>query len=167
MPRRVSTRTRTEHPFFVVFPRSSSARDVHSSPAMMRFARLAPFPLVILGALLAHTTSGSAQTPSPPPPTKIPLDVGDANEPVLQGASIARSPGGARLYVADAPNKSLFVLDAKHLDEGEGSPHLVRVPLPGAPALVVAVGDRVLVTVRDPSMLVAVRAREEGGVVEE
>ena len=64
------------------------------------------------------------------------------------GATLARSPDGTRLYVADEDRKLLHVLALPLRDAPARS-----VTLPGAPAQVVVLADRVLVTVRQPSLL--------------
>jgi mono/diheme cytochrome c family protein len=100
-------------------------------------------------------------------PLAVPLDVDLVGDPILQGASIARSPGGARVYVADEPNESIYVAtEASTLTGSEALPTL-RVKLPGRPAQLVALGQHVLVTVRDPSMLISLRPDATSGLIEE
>jgi len=119
------------------------------------------------GALVAHVTAGVAAPTSPPPSVAVAIDVPSAaTDDVLQGASIVRSPGGARLYVADEPNKSIFVLSTVSVGAIDAIPS-ARIALSGAPAQVVAYGDHVLVTQRDPGALVVFRADAEKGLVEE
>lgn len=81
--------------------------------------------------------------------------VADAGEPVAdpgaavhEGSALARSPRGDRLYVVDEDHRALHVLE---LPLGEGPARTVA--LPGRPAQVVALSDRVLVTLREPSAL--------------
>ncbi len=64
--------------------------------------------------------------------------------PTREGSAIARSPAGDALYVADEDHGVVrrvsmpFSIDSK----------MLAVPMPGLPAQVLALGDRVLVTVR-------------------
>jgi len=76
-------------------------------------------------------SSGSAAVPPKPPLTR-------------RGAALALSADETTLIVADEDHEALFLLPA-----GRGDTHGAKVvPLPGPPAEVVALGDRVLVTVR-------------------
>lgn len=79
-----------------------------------------------------------------------------------QGSVLARAPSGDTLYVADEDHRALRVV-ALPLDPAAKAR---VVALPGAPAQVLAFDDRVLVTVRDPGMLVVLRVDAEAGAVE-
>ncbi len=114
--------------------------------------------------------------------------------PNRSGASLARSVDGKRLYVADEDHRVLRILEAPINAEAEGlpadpktpepkrdppaePPHVelppppakanqTEVTLPGAPANVLALDGRVLVTVRDPGLLLVMR-EVEGSLREE
>ncbi len=77
------------------------------------------------------------------------------------GSAIMRSPAGDRLYVA---HEDLGVLRSVELPLGPTSAS-TETKLPGLPAALVAVGDRVFVTVRNPGMLLAFHA-ENGSLTE-
>jgi hypothetical protein len=91
-----------------------------------------------------------------PPSAAVPL--------VREGAALALSRHEERLYVASEELSSIRVFAAP----GEATPHTVHaVPMPGAPAnLAVLADDRVLVTVRDPGLLLVLRPEGETGLVE-
>jgi mono/diheme cytochrome c family protein/DNA-binding beta-propeller fold protein YncE len=82
------------------------------------------------------SSANSSRVPAPLPPH------------TRSGAALALSPDETRLFIADEDQRALHV--AK-LPLGEAG--LVRVALPGAPAQVVVVGTRLLVTIREPSLL--------------
>ncbi len=110
----------------------------------------------------AADTAPEADAGAPPAPPLFP--------PPRQGSSVARSADGARLYVADEDHHALRVLrtsDAAALLDtlGPVPPARLRsreIPLPGRPAQIVVTADRVLVTVRDPGMLLSFRDPEAG-----
>jgi DNA-binding beta-propeller fold protein YncE len=78
------------------------------------------------------------------PPVVIPLPPA-----TLVGASIARSPDGKSLYVADELNSKLHRV-ALPLSETSA---FESIELPGPPAQVVVTDSRVLVTIRNPGLL--------------
>jgi DNA-binding beta-propeller fold protein YncE len=85
--------------------------------------------------------------------------------PVREGGVIARSLDGERLYVADEDRGVVRVLPAPGLGDAEVTDqHVVAVP--GRPAALVVLADRVLVTVRDPGLLVAFEPDEASGLRE-
>jgi mono/diheme cytochrome c family protein len=130
------------------------------------FATVGLAALVGSIALRSEGRRASASQPTKTVAVEIPLDVETTGDAILQGSSIARSPGGGRLYVADEPNESLYVTrESSTLN----APQLasLRVPLPGRPAQIVAFGQHVLVTIRQPGMLLSFRADATAGLVEE
>jgi hypothetical protein len=99
----------------------------------------------------APSASASAEAVATAAPSVSGLEVAPAAmlEPATRvGAALARSPDGKRLYVADEDRKLLHVLRLPLT----GAP-VASVSLPGAPAQVVVLADRVLVTIRHPSLL--------------
>jgi DNA-binding beta-propeller fold protein YncE/mono/diheme cytochrome c family protein len=80
--------------------------------------------------------------------------------PVRQGSTIARSPEDDLLYVADEDHKALRVLSLP-LD----AEHVTAIELPGAPAQVLPTSTSVLVTIRDPGLLLVMK-REGQTLVE-
>jgi DNA-binding beta-propeller fold protein YncE len=79
-----------------------------------------------------------------------------------QGSVLARSPAGDALYVADEDHRALRIVKLPFDPAAQAR----SVTLSGAPAQVLALDDRVLVTLRDPGMLIAFRRDAEAGLVE-
>lgn len=114
-----------------------------------------------VGLLLVVSCGGEGQTPIPQdgipaaPPTELeaeaePQAIDWTPTPERRGSTIARDPNEARLYVADEDHHRLRVVPFP-LGEGTTS----EVALPGPPAQVLALHDRVLVTLRDPGALLS------------
>jgi cytochrome c peroxidase len=82
--------------------------------------------------------------------------------PTRQGATIARSPTLPLLYVADEDHAALRRVP---LPVDVQTPP-TTVPLPGRPAQVLALADCVLVTIRDPGLLVVFAEDPSGLLVE-
>jgi len=80
--------------------------------------------------------------------------------PVREGRVIARSIAGDALFLADEDHG---VLRRIPLDSKEPA---IALKLPGAPAQVLVLGDRLLVTVRDPGLLLILRYGLTTGFVE-
>lgn len=78
------------------------------------------------------------------------------------GSALARTPAGDALILADEDHD---VVRAIPLPADVRAPRF-ELALPGHPAQVVALGDRVLVTVRDPGALVELRYDDGGGLYE-
>jgi cytochrome c peroxidase len=74
------------------------------------------------------------------------------------GSMLARSPADDALYLADEDHQALRRFDMP-LDVNRP---VVSVPMPGRPAQVLALGDRVLVTIRDPGLLLELRSTRSG-----
>jgi mono/diheme cytochrome c family protein len=79
-----------------------------------------------------------------------------------QGSAIAKSPKGDALFVADEDHKSLRRIPLP-LGPTEG---ITSTALPGAPAAVLPLGEAVLVTIRDPGLLVVLSPDAAGVFVE-
>lgn len=88
-----------------------------------------------------------------------------------EGQALVRSPSEAALYLADEDHSALrrialtpdlteapVIADPPSIHFGEASE--ARVELPGRPAQVFATGDRLLVTVRDPGLLLVFSSGE-------
>lgn len=101
------------------------------------------------------TASG---TPSGAPTTKAAETSPSAPATSRQGSTIARSPKGDALFIADEDHS---VLRRVPLPLSPSTP-AEEIKLPGAPAQVIALGDSVLVTIRQPGMLVIVKPGEGG-----
>ncbi len=113
---------------------------------------------------------------SPPTPRRPPEPPGAGRS----GSAVARGASDDFLYVADEDHATLRLLalpiapgaasDAGAArDAGDaGSPPLAHkaIPMPGRPANVLVQGDRVLVTIRDPSLLLVLRPDADVGLVE-
>lgn len=81
---------------------------------------------------------------------------------VFQGATIARAPNSSALYVA---HEDLEMVEVVPLPIGDDAP-VRAVKMPGPPAALLAMDGLVLVTVRDPGLLVALRPDDAAGMVE-
>ncbi len=127
--------------------------------------------LLGLGLLSAACTSPSvadsqsaAAPPVEAPPTAAPTLAAIA-APLLsvrEGSALVRAPAGDALYLADEDHALIRRIP---LPIDEGSPPRA-FPLPGRPAQVLGVGRRVLVTIRDPGLLLVLRDHD-GELVEE
>lgn len=101
--------------------------------------------------------SESVSPPIPDPPRSRQLDA------PLVGGVVARFPGTDIVVVADEDHSVLRVVaDASVVETPDA---FVEVELPGPPAQVVAWNDTVLVTVRDPGLLIQLRV-EAGRLME-
>lgn len=105
--------------------------------------------------MVVVSCGGDTQTPIPregipeAPPARVePVDW--TPTPDRRGSTIARDPNAARLYVADEDHHRLRVVP---LPLGRKAP--TEIALPGPPAQVLALHDRVLVTLRDPGALLS------------
>jgi cytochrome c peroxidase/DNA-binding beta-propeller fold protein YncE len=109
--------------------------------------------------------SGTTGTVSAPTATAAPSSLASATVgPALprEGQALARSARGDTLYVAQQDTSSLHLV-ALPLDPAR-APR--EVSLPGRPAQLVVHGERVLVTVRDPGLLLVMRPDAAAGLVE-
>jgi DNA-binding beta-propeller fold protein YncE len=105
----------------------------------------------------AAPNGGSAGTSAASP------DAGPLPAPPLvrEGSPVALSRDGARVYVACEELRALRVVPASGESAGRA------VPMPGAPANLVVLGDdRVLATIRDPGLLLVLRPDADKGLVE-
>jgi cytochrome c peroxidase len=114
---------------------------------------------LLSGLAAAHGCAGPPDLGSPPDPSASAAEVLADVPPTFAapasrvGSAVMRSPAGDRLYVA---HEDLGVLRSIDLPLTDAS--VTReVALPGPPAALVAVDDRVFVTVRSPGMLLAFR----------
>ena len=80
-----------------------------------------------------------------------------------QGSAVARSPKGDALFVADEDHGVLRRVPLPLSAQSAAT----EVKLPGAPAQVIALGDRVLVTIRSPGMLLVMKPDAGGRLVVE
>ena len=125
---------------------------------MRRLALPAAAPWLVAAALLAgcdknprpsppDATSAAAASSAAPVATAAPAKL-PVVDPRHEGGALTRAPDEDVLYVADEDHKVVrrvpLPLDAQRA---------VAVPMPGAPAQVLALPGRVLVTVRDPGLL--------------
>jgi DNA-binding beta-propeller fold protein YncE/mono/diheme cytochrome c family protein len=104
----------------------------------------APPPTASAAGLLA------AAPDAPPRPHRAPAS--------RSGSALARTPAGDALLLADEDHQ---VLRRIPLPLDVNTPPLV-IPVPGGPAQVIALDDSVLVTVRDPGLLIVYRPAGEG-----
>jgi hypothetical protein len=112
-----------------------------------------------------ETTDAAAGVPSPPSATEAPTAPPTAARPHVathEGGAVARSADEKTLYVADEDHDVLRVLSLP-LDAQRPA---VAVAMPGPPANVLALADRVLVTIRSPGLLLVLRPDAAAGLVE-
>jgi DNA-binding beta-propeller fold protein YncE len=102
----------------------------------------------------------------------------NARAPVREGGALARAAGEAALWIADEDHRVLRKIPLPV--PAEGSPLPAPIELPGAPAQVLALADRVLVTIRGvpddvskpssptrpPGLLLIMRPDAQKGLVE-
>jgi hypothetical protein len=77
--------------------------------------------------------------------------------PVREGGALVRAGADDALYVADEDHGVVRIIPLP-ADAGRPRP---EIPMPGPPAAVLALADRVIVTVRNPAMLVILRPEAE------
>ena len=99
----------------------------------------------------ASAVPAASAAPSSDRPRRAPL--------VRQGSVVSLAPEGDVLYVADEDASVLHVVP---LPVGKDTP----VTLPGRPAQVLALDGEILVTVRDPGLLLVLRPDAAAGLVE-
>lgn len=87
--------------------------------------------------LVSAAPSASPGTPATPPESHT-----------RQGSALALSDDEQRLFIVDEDNRALRIAKLPLSPDG-----VTSVPLPGAPAQVLVSGSRVLVTIREPSLL--------------
>jgi hypothetical protein len=112
------------------------------------------------GGAPASTVSaapGASATPPPLAPTRP-----AQGSLVRTGSVVARSRAADALYVADEDHGVLRIVPLPF----DPAATARAVPLPGAPAQIVVLDDRVLVTVRDPGLLLVLRPDAAAGLVE-
>lgn len=131
-------------------------------------------------AASAAVASGSAEMA---PPVAPEAETGK-KAPERSGGALMRSADGARLYIADEDRRALRVVripvdlpspkpGPKHkADEFppiDPPPDLANemIAMPGAPAQVLPLDGRVLVTIRDPGLLLVMKESPEGKLTEE
>jgi cytochrome c peroxidase len=108
-----------------------------------------------LGTSVGEATPELGRVEAPPPPVPAKMTPGK------QGGAVALAATGDRLYVADEDHARLRVVPLPLGTKGSR-----EIDLGGRPAAVLALADRVLVTLRDPGTLVILRA-EGDSLVEE
>lgn len=109
-----------------------------------------PAPAASSGAAPAASASTSArETPHVP-------------APVRQGNVVARSPHDDVLYVADEDASTLHIVPLPF----DPAKLALAVALPGRPAQVLPLDDRILVTIRDPGLLLILRPDAQTGAIE-
>ncbi len=90
---------------------------------------------------------------------------------VLAGSVIARSIEGDRLFIAEEDRKALRVMPVPKMPEPKKDEPAAdvgyTVALPGAPAQVVALDGFLLVTIRDPGLLLVLEQEESPGKFKE
>lgn len=101
-----------------------------------------------------------------PPPSKvggtIELTKPTPRAPSRQGSVIVRAPVEAALYVADEDHSKIHRIP---LPLG-GDEEVTSVDLPGAPAQILALADKILVTIRDPGLLLILKRGFDGAIRE-
>lgn len=153
------------------WPHVALAFDTKAQRAMSRSCWL---PTFLSAVLLGAAASGCRDETPPGPPAPAALASGappasSARAPTaaappssVRGGALAQAPGGRALYVADEDHGMVRVVPLPLSTDA-----VIRdVPLPGPPAQVAVVGERVLVTVRTPGLLLVMKPDDERGLVE-
>jgi hypothetical protein len=96
-------------------------------------------------------------------PSGSPAAAAKLKAPVREGSTIARAATDDALYVADEDHSAVRRV-ALPLDPS--APNMLEIAMPGPPAQVLALDGRVLVTVRDPGLLLIMRTDPQKGLVE-
>lgn len=109
------------------------------------------------GAASPSSSVGASGTAAPRDPARPHLA-----PRVREGGALARGVGEEALYVADEDHRVLRRVPLPARAEAPGT----SLELPGAPAQVLPLDGRVLVTVRDPSLLLVIEADAEGRLAE-
>lgn len=146
-----------------------------SNPTALRTTRFFFAAACVLAAACSSSNDGpdagapasSASAPSapatgsaPPAPSAASPGLGAASS--RQGSTIARTPSGDALLVADEDHAALRRVA---LPLSQAAP--LEIKLPGAPAQVIAAGGGALVTIRSPGMLLAMKPDKNGRLVVE
>ncbi|WP_129574693.1 MULTISPECIES: hypothetical protein [Sorangium] len=135
--------------------------------------------LVLAAALLAAACSPPSRQPAPdernagaeetatPPPSPPQAPSTTPPSPKLRaalraGGALVRAPRGDALYLADEDHR---VVRRIPLPVDVSTPP-VAISMPGRPAQVLALDDRVLVTIRDPGLLLVMRPDPTAGLLE-
>jgi len=105
----------------------------------------------------------AAELPDAPAAATAVTPPEDAVGTAVQGGVLAR--GEAALYVADEDRSALRVIPLPIESNGEDVEH-VEITLPGRPAAVVPLAERILVTVREPGLLIALEPDADGDLGE-
>ncbi|MFO0762256.1 MAG: hypothetical protein U0359_37800 [Byssovorax sp.] len=117
--------------------------------------------LPLLAACSSTSSTSPADEAPPPPPADHPLVEDPAPAPAAQGLAVreggalVRAPSGSALYLADEDHGVVRRIPLPI--DGQHPPRAISMP--GRPAQVLGIGDRVLVTVRDPGLLLVLRDR--------
>ncbi|MBL9026936.1 MAG: hypothetical protein JNL21_32370 [Myxococcales bacterium] len=114
------------------------------------------------GAGTGSSTAASASAAPLDAATSAPVAPTSARVAVRQGGALARGVGEAALYVADEDHRALRRVA---LPIRADSPSR-SLELPGQPAQVLPMAGRVLVTIRDPSLLLVVAVDAKGDLSE-
>ncbi|EYF03754.1 hypothetical protein [Chondromyces apiculatus] len=107
------------------------------------------------GATPGGSSTAAATQPAPQAASRRPA-------PVRQGGTIARAVTDDALYVADEDHGVLRIVPLPLAPDRPG----LAVTLPGPPAQVLPLDGRVLVTIRDPGLLLVLRPDPAAGLVE-
>ncbi len=110
------------------------------------------------------STSAASATASglaPPDPVPVPVDP-TAKASVRHGGALLRGVGEPALYVADEDHRAIRRVLLPLRSDSKGR----AFEMPGAPAQVLPLAGRVLVTIRDPGMLLVLEPDKSGDLVE-
>ncbi len=102
----------------------------------------------------APTSSSTPAVEAPPPTTTASAAAPKTPPPRREGGALARSPTEKALYLADEDHGVLRRIPLPVDVQNKGA----EVKLPGRPAQVLALADKILVTVRDPGLLLVMSA---------
>ena len=129
----------------VLLPAAALGAAACSSPSASSTAGPAP-----------PASSASAAPPSTPEAKRLPA-------PVREGGTLARTAAGDALLLADEDHHALRTISLPLTPTSR----VQTTPLPGAPAQVLALGDRVLVTVREAFVEASLRMPSSRSAVDQ
>ena len=140
---------------------------MRTSPLLAAALLVAPLAAVGCSSCGKSTTGPAPEATSsaaPGPADSAAASPPKAKKPAAsrQGNVVARSPAEDILYVADEDGSALHLVELPFDKEKPAR----TVPLPGRPAQIVALDGEVLVTIRDPGLLLVMRPDSEKILVE-
>lgn len=138
---------------------------------------LSALPVAALAGLVLACGVDPEPTGTAPPPPAEAADLPDTIDEIRLrpkassriGSALARSPSEPVLYLADEDHAALRRIPLTPDADGVmaiDAAAITSIDLPGKPAQVIALADQVLVTIRDPGLLLMMKPGEAGALKE-